>query len=47
MLWWIFGLILFFSVIANLLRPRRENFEDNENIIQEEERAKAQNYFGG
>ncbi|WP_421383670.1 hypothetical protein ACOJQI_03655 [Bacillus salacetis] len=47
MLWWIFGLILFFSVIANLLRPRRKTFEDRENIIQEEERAKAQNYFGG
>lgn len=46
MLWWIFGLILFFSVIANLLRPRR-TFEEKENIIQEEERAKAQNYFGG
>ncbi|WP_409252938.1 hypothetical protein V1502_03135 [Bacillus sp. SCS-153A] len=46
MLWWIFGLILVFSFIANLLRPKKR-FDESENVIQEEERAKAQSWFGG
>ncbi|MGM0846543.1 MAG: hypothetical protein ACQEUT_16330 [Bacillota bacterium] len=46
MLWWVFGLILVFSIIANLFRPRK-TFDNKENTVQEEERAKAQSWFGG
>jgi hypothetical protein len=49
MLIWILGCTLFFSIVITFLRPKKSSFEEQENerIIQEEGRARANTWFGG
>jgi hypothetical protein len=50
MLWFIIGVAIFFAVISSVLRRKTSRFQDPnayERQIQEEERIKAGNWFGG